>query len=1444
MTQADGGAAPKSKILERMLERLYGSLATGPVLSCRPYSSRQRIDLVQLAKGCDRTPPEILAALLGSEREVKLVPAPAPPPSSADAAAIEQHELGQATIAKLRTIAEDAKTYHHDTGAEVLYVGYPLLDLPPDSHRKNEAFTKRILAPICFVPVSLAIRTTRPQHITIGCSAEGEERVVANAALIAWIEQTTGKKLAIETLEDEDVKTWDEINHITSLVCEALGLPKPELLGPETAVAATPRSDEQRTARIVPAGVLGLFPVSNQGLLRDLEALVDGDVPDGPIQSFLRADRGLGESKEIKRDIKTERLVSSADPCQARAVRLAGNTRGLVIHGPPGTGKSQTIANVIGDHLARGERVLFVCDKRTALDVVEYRLSALGLGKLCAVVHDVQRDSRELYKSVREQLEGLVDAKPDKAPGAELGRTDEELARVAAELTKYHSALGRREGDAPSFHDIAGEWLALDVPAEVDHVPEVRAITGVKLEDLMPLESDVREVLERGRTVDARNNPWLDATELPLATYLGKPVDHWKMAVSTVRAAAAAVDETRDTQVEPFDPAFDLAVQGEARAQLADQLASATSSLDAAAIATWAGKDVAKLEKAIASYDVIEPMLATLGAAKPEPELALVVKSKGTALGDVVQWIGVLGAYLAIARRWYAFFCFGRKKAARLIAQQFGLQLGADPAERLSSFLAAHRARRVVEDWHQETFGAANERDDSALVATARAYRALWGALVELHASKALASAKPRLLSLLAAPSEHTALLAGLRLSGTRWPAIVKLDTALAHELFTAPWRSELIVVARKGEVTAAKIAVLEDKLSSLEGVLRMRKALANLGKVAAPVLALARAGIDPDEGWLAIRRGILGAELARRLEADPVLQDIDNDRIRTLHARYRDLAAKKRTLVREVLLSSWTEKHRARLLATTGSRLNAAGAELKRRLTLRGEKAMRLRQVLASGAVNEGGDPLFDLRPVWMASPETVAQIFPRHALFDVVIFDEASQCRLEEALPVLVRARRVVIAGDPKQLPPTRFFESSIAKSDDDGADTSEQGLFEDQQAEVEDLLGAALNLEIEQCYLDVHYRSHNSDLIEFSNQNFYDSRLQAIPGHPKNRTTDAPLRLIRANGVYDKRSNPIEAKAVVEVVKELLGRAQPPSIGIACFNLTQRDAIVDALDDAAAADPDFAAKLAQARTRKGAASFEGLFVKNLENVQGDERDHIIISTTYGPDPKGKFYRRFGPLTRAGGGRRMNVLVTRARSEVHLVTSIPPGEYTALPPVESGRTPNGAWLLFSYLQYADKLAALYAAEAEEHAEAKPAGTVRQFQTRTPSPLVVALAQRIADDGLTSDVYWGNDGFCVDLAVHHPVRADDVTIGVLCDGTRYDKVDDPVEWDLFRTDILEAQGWNLLRVWSPHVVRDRLAVAESIRKEAARELAKEQSKPHALPATKADPLPTARLLN
>ncbi len=261
-----------------------------------------------------------------------------------------------------------------------------------------------------------------------------------NQALLAWVEQQTGEKLGELFADDEGTQPWAEVNAIAAAVCKALGMPAPAQLAPSTELTAVPRSDDEdaKEARVLPAAVLGLFPLSNQSLLRDVEAMAAGEALAGPVQSFVRVDVSLAHphtstagdrisngSAPTARSFSDERLVSHADPCQARAVRLARTSRGLVIHGPPGTGKSQTIANVIGDHLARGERVLFVCDKRTALDVVQYRLEHLGLGKLCAIVHDAQRDQRDLYLGIREQLDRhrLLQPHPARGdpPGARRG---------------------------------------------------------------------------------------------------------------------------------------------------------------------------------------------------------------------------------------------------------------------------------------------------------------------------------------------------------------------------------------------------------------------------------------------------------------------------------------------------------------------------------------------------------------------------------------------------------------------------------------------------------------------------------------------------------------------------------------------------------------------------------------------------------------------------------------------------------------------------------------------------------------------------------------------------------------------------------------------------------------------------------------------------------------
>src|SRR4029079_625838 len=211
---------------------------------------------------------------------------------------------------------------------------------------------------------------------------------------------------------------------------------------------AAPKSDEpDAKATVLPSAVLGLFPMANQGLLRDTQAMVEGESIKGPVESFLKVDVSLespaaphpesapqATSKISPRKAKDNRLITRADPCQRRAVNLARNSSGLVVHGPPGTGKSQTITNIIGDHLIRGQRVLLVCDKRTALDVVADRLEHMGLGKLCGLVHDPQRDQRDTYRALREQLENLADASTDAKSESRLNKVDEELQQLHDEL--------------------------------------------------------------------------------------------------------------------------------------------------------------------------------------------------------------------------------------------------------------------------------------------------------------------------------------------------------------------------------------------------------------------------------------------------------------------------------------------------------------------------------------------------------------------------------------------------------------------------------------------------------------------------------------------------------------------------------------------------------------------------------------------------------------------------------------------------------------------------------------------------------------------------------------------------------------------------------------------------------------------------------------------------
>lgn len=1442
-------------ILRKMLDRLFASLVNGPSLNARPHTSRQRIDLVMLERLRDAAPTDVLRDLLGESGRAKIVarvpPPPRPPsdeaPSPQQQAAADAFAAQQAALHKLRAIAEDARSYENDTGVHALHIGYPLLSLPPNAVGRR-GFARRVLAPVCFVSLNLTVRAGPGASVLLERREDGADLVVPNIGLLSWLQAQAEQPIGELDEDAEGARPWDEIAQVVLRVARAVAIPEAEIPEPFRAaqrleeappLAPCPRADDLENRPVVlPSAVLGLFPLANQGLIRDTEALLAGEPVDGPILGFVSlgvdpdaagaaatpADRPR-EVARARRTFADERLVTLADPCQARAVRLARTARGLVVHGPPGTGKSQTIANVIGDHLARGERVLFVSDKRTALDVVMNRLQALGLGRLCAVVHDPQRDQRDFYRSAREQLEALADTAVDAQAAFELGRVNEELQRVHDALGGYHAALMERPApDGASFHELMGQWLQCDdggfgltdamLGAEADVAVVERHTQGV------------REALSRGRACDFPANPWSAAAECDLARFLATPAEQVREGLAEVAARAAAADAAIDATIPPFEPQADVLAAAGARRALAERLRSMPD-------APWrelASLSGDALRQTARRWSDLQPQADILAAAPHDAELQAALSDAEVARLNPL--IAALEQYLRAMAGFFGFLAFGRKRAAAGALAPFGLPLSRGNAERVRGYLAATKARRLLED----ALGRAADASADATLEAYRARRAALDVLAWMEGEAHLAALRPRLAA--AEGDGLQAFIAGLERSEARADAIAGVEAAVAAtSLFSAAWREDLGRRLRAGEPIGQAIADLECGAGSLEDVLRVQAGLAAMPEaLRGAARRLLERGAEPEAGWSALLRVALARAIAARLRATPDLQAADARMLEVAFGRYRELDARRRDLTKAAILSAWTQRQRTRLLSGTGSRLNSAGADLRRRFTLQGRRAMRLRQVIAAGMRRAAdasdaalpfqgaapapadGDPLFDLRPVWMASPETVAQIFPRQPLFDLIVFDEASQCRLEEALPVLARGRRVFVAGDPKQLPPTRFFESALTTSDEALAD-DEQRLFEQQQGDIEDLLTAALNIEIEEAYLDVHYRSRNSDLIEFSNIHFYGGRLQPIPGHPSKRSRVAPLTLHRADGVYVDRTNPAEADRVCGIVRDLLNRDAPPSIGIACFNIDQRDLILDRLDELAEEDAAFGRALAEARALRRDGSPEGLFVKNLENVQGDERDHIIISTTYGPDAEGRFYRRFGPLGRAGGGRRLNVLVTRARHEVHLVSSIPASEYRQLPSVPAGQTPSGGYLLFAYLAYAEALAEEYALNdrilASAEATHEPVVHVRPTPHR--SAFAETLARRLASShGTGAGVYWGNDGFCVDLALQHPARPADVSIGVLCDGHRYGRAADPVEWEVFRTGILEWQGWKLHRLWTPQFFRDPSGRIAAILKDAA----------------------------
>jgi very-short-patch-repair endonuclease len=451
--------------------------------------------------------------------------------------------------------------------------------------------------------------------------------------------------------------------------------------------------------------------------------------------------------------------------------------------------------------------------------------------------------------------------------------------------------------------------------------------------------------------------------------------------------------------------------------------------------------------------------------------------------------------------------------------------------------------------------------------------------------------------------------------------------------------------------------------------------------------------------------------------------------------------------------------------------------------------------------------DGLSTLIPCWMASPESVSAIFPMvKGYFDLVIFDEASQCYVERALPVMLRGRQCVIAGDDKQLPPFDLYNVKV--------DEEEDPFLEDPIAlEVESILDLARN-KFRQCKLSWHYRSSEKELINFSNHAFYESRLNVVPPAHHEPISIPPISFVKVDGIWERNCNLIEAQKVVQLVEELVQHPDNPTIGVVTFNYHQKELVRTLLEERLeqlrqAQDQEGLSRLFRAMEREEGEERQGIFVKNIENVQGDERDVMIFSVGYARNPAGKMVANFGLLNQKGGGNRLNVAITRAKKKKIIVSSIEPDELS----VESAKH-EGPKLLKQYLQYARALS-----RGDSESVTTILGQLRQMpvsvggieavNTAEGFSFVEKLKRQLEDKGLNVEQVTRDGSFSLDLVVRG--KNGDGLLGIECEGANYFMGRSSKEREVYRPSLLQRRGWSVYRVWARNYFLDAEVEVERI---------------------------------
>ncbi len=1098
--------------------------------------------------------------------------------------------------------------------------------------------------------------------------------------------------------------------------------------------------------------MLGTFSFAKYLMWKDLadrkEQLLQSPVVRHLIEKsgdgFQTADR-FPKPEELDVQIDPSRLFTplAADSSQLAAVVASASGFNFVLDGPPGTGKSQTIANMIAHNLALGRRVLFVAEKMAALDVVYRRLEEKGLGEFCLEVHSSKTSKMEVLK----QLERAWDTRETLSED-EWTREAAEVQRLRDRLNRVVKLLHQRHDNGLTLHTAIGR-----VVRDADEsTPKISWVDGTRHdEDEFSRMRDVARRLDlnlgsiaevpRGFTIIERSewsNAWQEAM-VACAGEVPSSVDALQSAREALLAAVSLPLEAKSADEMEQLGSFILLL-----------LATYGKDLDFAFSPDAHDKMAAakRADEWIAEYRVTEQKLSAPYRQELVPNIAL----------DQLD-----AAWAEAEKKFWFLGTMAKKKVTASLAEQGGVA-GIPDLVRDSPHL----------------------RKMQSLV---KQLEGLKPNLTGVPGWSALASDLPKMQVVVELAERLRATISTLAGSPEQ---LIDLRAATRKLVVNA---NELL--GPDGMVSVS-LARMEDALTRFKDVRNRFKELAGVSaETATSAEALREGALAIQEmqvrlkGWCDWRRvrdeaillGLL--PLVQAIEAGAIQEGQAAPTFETSYARWfaagvidgeptlRNFVSAEHMndienyrAMDERLSKLCVRYIRAKLCGLTPAKNDVSKRDgfgiLKHEL-----QKQRRHKPLRQLAV-EMGDAMTCLAPCMLMSPLSIAQYLPTDlALFDLVIFDEASQIAPWDAIGSIARGKQVVIAGDPRQMPPTSFFNRAASSNDDDVED------------DMESILDECLGAGIPKHSLSWHYRSRHESLIAFSNERYYDSNLITFPAAVTKRSA---VSWKRVNGVYAKgtgRINQVEAEAMVA---EAVSRLKDPAfvvakktLAIVTLNSEQQKLVENLLDKAREEHPEIEPFFDENLS-------EPVVVKNLETVQGDERDLIMLGIGYGPTEPGSNYMSmsFGPLNRDGGWRRLNVAVTRARQEMMVFTSFDPSM------IDLNRTNARAVKdLKHFLEFADR-------GPQAMAEA-----VKGSMGSYDSPFEEAVARGLMDLGWQVVPQIGVSSFRIDLGIVHPDCPGDYLVGVECDGATYHSAATARDRDKVRAAVLQGLGWNLLRLWS-----------------------------------------------